>query len=369
LLLAGLFFALACFSRYEGWIAAFVAALFHIRQTRLRVGRTTFLSVVRSLVLFCWAPAAWILWNRDLSPEGTFVLDLGLEWGRLYRPFFVLKSALWWTESAVVVIALAGLVFSSLAIGIRKGKQIYALLGLLALLLAALVFSGHGIEPDPTRLVTEREAFIPISLLVVYAGIGMGWLSGVCESRLAGRPLLRSGLPALVMLVAASYSLHRGVHRVAESNADPELKTDYEVARFLAAKQANGLVLAAPLPGAELEGYIESAAKWGGSKGRQTAQLLLTEVETTPLDFQRVLVFSWMGKERVLSSDRLRDRTPTDIGRSLQERQIRYIVVFSDFSPAADHERVVMDFIGGRQSPELEIRNGNKAAKIYPVRF
>jgi hypothetical protein len=368
-LLSSLFFGLACFSRFEGWIAAFVAALFHIRQAGLREGRTTFLSVARSFALFCWAPAVWILWHRDLSPAGSYVLDLGLEWGRLYRPYFVMKSTLWWTESAVVVIAVAGFVVASLDTEIRQRGQTHALLGLLSLLLAALVFSGHGIEPDPMRLVTEREAFVPIGLLMVYAGIGMAWLSGECGRQLGDRPLLRTGIPALIMLVAAGYGLHRGVHRMAESNADPELRTDYEVARYLAREQANGLVLAAPLPARELESFVESAAKWGGSKGREGAQRLLTEVETTPLDFQRVLAFSWMGKERVFSSDRLRGRSPADIGRFLQDKQVRHIVVFSDFRPAADHERIIMDLFVDRQLPKLEIRNGNKAARIYPVRF
>jgi hypothetical protein len=368
-LFASLFFGLACFSRYEGWIAAFIAALFQIRQTGLLEGRTTFRSVARSLALFCWAPAVWILWNRDLSPAGSYVLDLGLEWGRLYRPYFVMKSALWWTESAVVVIALAGFVVSSLGIGIRQREQNHALLGVLVLLLAALVFSGHGIEPDPTRLVTEREAFIPVSLLILYAGIGMGWLSSECERQLAGRDLLRLGIPALVMLVAAGYSLHRGVHRVAESNADPDLKTDYEVARFIAAKQANALVLAVPLPGEPVESYLRSVERWSGAAGVEKARHFLDEVETAPLDYQRVLMFSWMGKDRVFSEDRLPHSQPPAVEGFMREKQIRYLVVFSDFTPVSDHEKSVMDLYVDRKLPELEIHNGRKSAKIYPVRF
>jgi hypothetical protein len=367
--LASLFFGLACLSRYEGWIAALVAALFQIRRNGLLGGRTTFRSVARSLAIFCWAPAAWILWNRDLSPAGSYVLDLGLEWGRLYRPYFVMKSALWWTDSAVVVIALAGFVFSSLGIGIRQRRKTHALLGVLGLLLAALVFSGHGIEPDPTKLVTEREAFIPVSLLVIYAGIGIGWLSWECERRLSGHALLRSAIPALVMLVAAGYSLHRGVQRVAESNTDPELKTDYEVARFLAAKQANGLVLAAPLPGEPVESYLRSVQRWSGVAGMEKARHFLDEVETTPLDYQRVLMFSWMGKERVFSGERLPLSQRPSVEGFMREKQIRYLVVFSDFTPVADHEKSVMEHYVDRQLPELEIRNGKKSAKIYAVRF
>ena len=368
-LLSSTFFGLACFSRYEGWIAALAAAFFRIRQKRQSEGKIEFASVIQSLALFGWAPAVWILWNRDLSPAGSYVLDLGLEWGRLYRPYFVMKSALWWTESAVVLMALAGLVYSWLDARIRNERRTLALLGLLVLLLAALLFSGHGIEPDPTRLVTEREAFIPVSILVLYAGIGGGWLSSECRKRLANSPWLRSGIPLLALLVAAGYGLNRGIHRVAAANADADLKTDYQVAQFLAGKQASGLVLASPLPGEPIESYLRSVEKWSGPKGRERALRFLQEVETTPLDYQRVLMFSWLGKDKIISADRLRGLPSPDIERFLREKQIEYLVVFSDFAPVAEHERIITDLYAGRRSPELEIRNGDKAARVYSLRF
>lgn len=368
-LLSSIFFGLACLSRYEGWIAAFAAALFHIWQARERSRNISFGSTIRSLVLFGWAPALWIAWNGDLSPAGSYVLDTGLQWGRFYRPYFVMKSALWWTESAVVLMALAGFVYSWLDPRIRQQRRTHALLGLLVMLLAALVFSGHAIQPDPVRLVTEREAFIPISLLVIYAGIGAGWLWLECRSRLEGIFLLRSGVPLLVLAVAAGYSINRGIHRVAGSNDDAELKTPYQVAEFLARKHAGSLVLAAPLPPAEVESYLNSVERWNGARGRVNALKQLREVETTPLDYQRVLTFSWMGRDKVFSGDRLRDMPRDAIEAFLREKQIEYVVVFSDFKPAAEHEKILLDLHAGPRPPEVEIRNAGKAARIYAVRF
>jgi hypothetical protein len=368
-LLSSIFFGLACLSRYEGWIAAFAAGLFHIWQARQREYKITFGAIIRSLALFGWAPALWIVWNRDLSPAGSYVLDIGFRWGRFYRPYFVMKSALWWTESAVVLMALAGFIYSWLAPQVRQQRRTHVLLGLLMLLLAALLLSGHSIQPDPVRLVTERETFIPISLLIIYAGMGVGCLWIECGKRFESSSLLRSGVPLLMLAVAAGYSINRGVHRVAASNADAELKTDYQVAEFLAGKNARSLVLAAPLPPGEVASYLDSVERWSGPRGRENALKQLREVETTPLDYQRVLVFSWMGKERVFAGDLLRDLPRAAIEGFLREKRIDYLVVFSDFAPAAQHEKILMDICAGQRSPEIEIRNEGKAAKIYSVRF
>jgi hypothetical protein len=368
-LLSSTFLGLACFSRHEGWIAALTAAIFYIWRVRQRDGRLTLSPVFKSIALFGWAPAIWIACNRGLSPAGSYVLDIGFEWGRLYRPYFVMKSALWWTESAVVLMALAGFVYSWLDARIRQERRTHSLLGLLLLFLAALVFSAHGIRPDPVRLVTERESFIPVSVLVLYSGMGAGWLWNECRKRLGERYLLRSGIPLLALVVTVGYSINRGFHRVAASNSDAELRTDYQVAQFLAARHAGSLVLAAPLPQDELESYLAGAGKWGGTRGREAALRQLREVETTPLDYQRVLVFSWMGKERVFAGDLLRDLPRAAIEGFLREKRIDYLVVFSDFAPAAQHEKILMDICAGQRSPEIEIRNEGKAARIYSVRL
>ncbi len=364
--LSSLFIAVACFSRYEGWIAAVIAALYQIRQDHRPEGKIRFLSAARSLMAFGWAPALWILWNRGLSPAGTYVLDIGFEWGRLYRPYFIAKSALWWTESAVVLLALIGLACSWRDQRRRHDGRLLALLSIPALLLVTLILSGHGIEPDATRIVTEREAFYPIGILVLYAGIGGSWLIEEFSSTGIRNPSLRAGIPLLMMLAVAGYGLNRGFHRVAAANADPDLKTDYEVANFLAARRATGLVFAAPLPDGPVKSYLRTVEKWGGVKGRDKAIRLLGEVETTPLDYQRVLMFSWLGKAKLFSGDKLRDSDGPDIEGFLRRNRIDYLVVFSGFQPVTEQENTVLSR-WVEEPPDLLIQNGDRSARIYAV--
>ncbi len=365
LFLSSLGFGVACFSRYEGWIAALTAAMFRMWQSRCETGRLRSASVRGSLATFGWAPAAWILWNRGFSPAGTYVLDVYFRWSRFYRPYFILKSSLWWTESAVTLIAIAGLAYSLLDARERRDGRTATLLAFAASLLAALLFSGHGIEPDAERLVTEREAFVPISLLALYAGIGGSRLLGELERRPELNRVLSVGLPVAAVLLMAGYGVERGIKRIAAANADPDLKTDYEVAAFLAERNAGCLVFAPPLPAEPVQSYLRSVEKWSGIEGKEKAKLLLEEVETTPLDYQRVLMFSWMGRSKVFSGDQVRGLEGPEIGRFLREKGIRYLVVFSDFTPAADQERTLVEGVAERHAPEFEIRNGTRVARIY----
>ncbi|HYK91825.1 MAG TPA: hypothetical protein VE398_23875 [Acidobacteriota bacterium] len=366
-LLSSLFFGAACFSRYEGWIAALWAALYQIWKDRRQEEKTSLSSVIGSLISFGWAPAMWLVWNRNLSPPGSYVLDLGLHWARLYRPFFIIKSALWWTESVVVLAASIGFARSWLEPRLRNEGRFFPLAGSLVLLLSALVLSGHGIEPDAERIVTERESFLVISVLVLYAGLGGSWLIGVFRESCADSPLLRFGLPFLAVAVAAGYSLDRGVRRVEAANADPELKTDYEVARFLVERQAGSLILASPLPAEPLANYLKNVEKWEGPRGREEAVQFLKKVETTPLDYQRVLTFSWMGKDKVFSGDALQGFDRPRVEGFLRERHIHYLIIFSDFTPVKEHERVVTALIADHQAPELVINNRGKSARIYAI--
>jgi hypothetical protein len=91
---------------------------------------------------------------------------------------------------------------------------------------------------------------------------------------------------------------------------------------------------------------------------------MLQEAETTPFDYQRVLAFSWMGKEKILSADRLKDLEASFCEKFVRDRQIEYLVIFDDFVPAQNHERLLSSY-GERRHPEIEIRNGNKGARIY----
>jgi len=367
-LLTSLAFGAACLTRYEGWLAAAVASVYRIWRLR-EEGRMRGRNLIESFLLYGWAPALWLAWNKGLSPGGTFVLQAQFDWALLYRPYFVVKSAVWWTESAIVLMALVGFAVLWMSPRAQPQPRLHACLGIFLLLyLGAMIFSAHGIEPDPVRLVTEREAFVPIAFLLLYAGAGASRLAGETQRILASSALMKCAVPCLALVLVVSLYFSRGFGRIASANSDPDLKTDYQVAQFLAGKQATAVVLARPLPRYQIEDYLRRAEKTGGPEGRKKAEHVLKAVETTPFDYQRVLAYSWLGKERIVSADLFRGIGPAGIEAFFRNRNVEYLVVFSDFTPVEEHERAIVSLYVEDRSAEQEIRNGDKAARIYRVR-
>lgn len=366
-LLASIFLGMACLTRYEGWIAAAVAFCYRLFQSRRKEGRISWRTSVQFLALCGWAPILWMLFAGGLSPAGTFVLNIKLQLAHLYRPYFVAKSALWWTESAVVVMALLGFSITWADLRLREDRRYHFMLLFLLLYFAALIASGHGIQPDPVRLVTEREAFVPIGLLVFYAGLGGGQVSVVFKRRFEGASVLGQCVLVLALCSVAGYGLSTGLHRVARANADPELKTDYEVAQLLVQENSRALVLARPLPEDEVQNYLRRAEKASGPEGKRMAQRILSHVETSPFDYQRLLVYSWLGKDRLMAGDLLRGLGRFEIEKFIRTQRVEYLVVFSDYAPVADHENTILKLYAEGHSPEVEIRNGDKCARIFRI--
>jgi hypothetical protein len=205
---------------------------------------------------------------------------------------------------------------------------------------------------------------VPIALLILYSGVGGSRLAAELPRMLDRAPRLRNVVLVLALVLIAALGLNRGIHRVAAANEDPEVKTSFEVAQFLARKQTPALILARPLPEDQLRFHLDRAERSGGARGREIAIRMLRETETTPFDYQRVLAFSWMGKEKILSADRLKNLEKSFCEKFVRERQIEYLVIFDDFVPAQNHERLLSSY-AERRYPEVEIRNGNKGARIY----
>ena len=340
---ASVCFGLASFTRYEGWIAAVVAFLYYIWREGVENKGFSWRAAARSAALFGWAPAVWILWQRGLSPGGTFVVDAGFEWGRLYRPYFVTRTVIWWTGSAVATLMLFGILFSIRGVQERSIRLSHAVLGFfLSLFLIAMVISAHGIEPDPVRLVTEREAFVPIGILLMYAGAGASRLVHAISSQFPASPGLGRAIPLALLLLIAALGAARGIQRIRRANFDPEVHSAFQVARFLAERNARALILAKPLPSSEIENYLSRAERKQGKEGREKAQEMLNRMETTPLDYQRVLAFSWRGRENILPARQIEGLGPAGILQFFDERRVEYLVVFPDFSPIADHEKFLV---------------------------
>jgi hypothetical protein len=351
-------FNVAAWTRYEGWIAAGVAVAYLVwsrfgYERRMRPG-----PVLRDGFLYLWPVLFWILWNHGLSPAGTFVLDPEWSLPRLHRPFFLVKTVLWWTPLAVTAMAL----FGARLMTIRQGA---ALVCLTASLLAAVVLSGHGIAPDPERFVTEREAYVPIALLTAFAGAGGARMLDVFRRRIGGPALVRSGLPLALLLLTGILGAARAWDRIASLNFDPEAKPVWEAARYLAQHRESAVILGKPLPAVQVLQYLDRAEKTGGPRGRAAARDMLLRVEAAGFDYQRILVWSWLGKERIISSEHLAGASMSDIGSVLRKRGVTTVVVLSDFTAARPLEREILNLAIRSGRPAVEFGGDVKRARIY----
>ena len=107
--------------------------------------------LAKATVLFGWAPLLWILLHRGVSPQGTYVLEGPATWARLWRIPYVSAMALYHAGPVVGLLAALGLLTFWKASLWRK-REIQMVLAAAALLMLSLVFSAHGVEPDPQRL-------------------------------------------------------------------------------------------------------------------------------------------------------------------------------------------------------------------------
>ena len=155
---ASLFLGPACLTRYEAWVITAVAGLYYARTRSDGRSLTSHLQLVtKTMGLFGWAPLLWILLHRGVSPQGTYVLEGPATWERLLRIPYIIAMALYHAGPIVGGLALLGLVtFWKRSLWAKPGIQMAILAA--ALLVVSLVFSAHGVEPNPQRYVTDREA-------------------------------------------------------------------------------------------------------------------------------------------------------------------------------------------------------------------
>jgi hypothetical protein len=354
-------FNAAALTRYEGWIAAAVAAAYHMLCCRSRDEGRGFARTARDIFLYTWPVLLWMLINQGLSPAGTFVLDTDWSVARFYRPFFLVKSAVWWTNPIVTVMVLfgAGLAWK------RRGASIAAFV---VLLLAALLFSGHGIAPDPERFVTEREAYVPIALMMPFVGAGAILMLAMFLRWMPRPAILRRAVPLSLLIVVSLLGVTRARGRIAALNFDPEARAAWEVSRFLSRQDAGAIILGRPLPEDGVRDYLDRAERAGGPEGRSAARAMLLRVESAGFDYQRVLVWSWMGKSRIISSEHLTGVDPAEVEAFMNQRALPYVVVFSDFAPRQPHEREFLALANRSGRPVAEFGGGGKRAVVYRIR-
>lgn len=345
--------ALACFSRYEAWIACFVLAAAFV--WRRGAGRR---QILRGGLLFGWAPLSWMAFQYGFSPVGTSALALSFSADKLHRYLYLGYIGLTNTPAPAVLLALAGL-WQVWLLKLWRVKGFLMPGVFTVLFLGAVLSVGHGVREQPERYTTSREAHIPIVAGVFLSGLGLVQL-----------PRYRTA--ALGASVAAGVAM--AVWFVHRDTSDPHLRLSYETARYLESHvgpSERAVVLAKPLPEEVLAGYLRAAKDRDGEAELRRAVTVLEAVDSAPLDSQRVIVHSRLGRRRLLSAatfiwpEEFR-RFATKARQTPPARldEIEWLAVWGDFEPSNDVERRLAERIGNA-TPVKILENGGAVVQIY----
>ncbi len=282
-LAASLCLGIACLTRYESWAACPVLVVAYILRNDRSVA-----GWLKAALLFGWAPAVWILTNGGITSPGHFVLERSISIWRLERYLHLGSTTAKFTPVPVLLLAIAGtlrLCKDRSLIGWRLLVQV----AFIALFCGAIVFSAHGVAPDPERYVTWREAHLPIYFVLVLAAWGLAqwprWLGAIV------------GVSVVFGLAETYWYLRFETSR-------PQVDLAYQLAQYLDTEVRGDervLVLAKPIE-PEIQDYLDKAHQTGGEEGLLRARLSLLEVDLSPPDYQRTLVHSRLGRDRLLSS-------------------------------------------------------------------
>jgi hypothetical protein len=95
---------------------------------------------------------------------------------------------------------------------------------------------------------------------------------------------------------------------------------------------------------------------------------MLLRVESAGFDYQRVLVWSWMGKNRIVSSEHLTGVDPAEVEAFMKNRALPYVVVFSDFTPRQPQEREILALASRSGRAVAELGGRGRRAVVYRIR-
>lgn len=281
---ASLFLAAACFTRYEAWIACPVFAAAYVWRRGFR-----WTPALRGALLFGWAPVLWVLAHGGLASPGHFVLDSSVSFWRLQRYIYLGWITAKFTQPPVLALAAAG--FWLLFAGRRElGPRWWMQIAFVALFAIAILFSAHGVMPDPERYVSAREAHIPMYFVLIAASLGLRQWPRATRAFVAA---------SAVMGVAAAFWYARF------ESSRPDVELGYRVAKFLDQSLGPGeraLILGCPVSERDVRLYLSKAKQTGGEEGLRQAQIELRRFEATPPDYQRVVAHSRLGRGRLLAS-------------------------------------------------------------------
>lgn len=374
---ASLFLGLACLTRYEAWLITAVAALFYGFSRARNASVIPAGRLLRIGAYFGWAPLLWLAFQRGLSPEGTFVLEGVSASRRFYRVPYILGMTLYHAGPLLLLLAVPGL-FDFWKRSLWRIRRIQMLLVGALLLVSALIFSAHGVPPDPARYITDREAHWPILWMFWVAALGLSkikdWLQPVVEPARSKEESVRLRLQKnaylLVLLIALLWGLYEANRRIVSLISQPNLSVDYAVARYLEEHlpaEAKALVFAKPLPPSAIQDYLDKAYAKSGAKGLEAARKLVATVSTGPFDYSRVVVNSRLGENRILSATKLKNLSAEESQWFLRHDRISLAVVFSDYSPLGPNESQLLEDVRTRGKMLTVVTHSNFLARIYQI--
>jgi hypothetical protein len=299
---ASLCLAIACLTRFEAWAAcpALAVAYFFRKERGLTGG-------IKAVLLFGWMPAAWILSHHGLTTAGHYAVEtFGSIW-RLQRLIYVAWITTKFTQLPVLLLAAAG-AWRMLRNRSSLDWRIWVQVGFLAAFLIGVLFSAHGVMPDPERYVTSREAHFAMFFILLLASVELpSW----------GRWSHPVVALTVVLGVGGAFWYVRNQVQL------PEVQAAWQVARFLDQSVQPGqrvLFLTAPIEEEAARLYLDKVRKTGGEEGLRQARLELQEAARTPPDYQRTVVYSRLPREHMLA-------TPSGCAE--------WIAVWSDYPDAA----------------------------------
>jgi hypothetical protein len=281
-LLSSVCLGLACLSRYEAWLACPVLA-----GTYFWRNRRSLAAARKALAWFGSVPVLWIVARHGVTSTGHFAWELPESLWRFQRYAYLGWITAKFTQFPVLLLAMAG-IWRLAQKGRRMDWRIWVQIAFVALFLVAILFSAHGVMPDPERYVTSREAHIPMYFTLLLAAAGLA-----CLPR----------LNTLLVLAAMVWGIVGAIWYVRMESSVPHVQLDYRVARYLDGSLGAGeraVLFVPPIAEDQAQLYVDKAWKTGGPKGLRQAQRELQQFAATPPDYQRVVIYSRLGRQRLL---------------------------------------------------------------------
>ncbi|HHT9125780.1 MAG TPA: ArnT family glycosyltransferase [Candidatus Brocadiia bacterium] len=377
--ISSFFISMACLTRYEGWMAAlFIVAITFLHGLTRTNWSINLKKTIYTTIFFCWVPILWLLWNRGLNPEGTFVLDNEFTFARLLRIPYIVAKTIYVSTPAVAFLGFIGLVIILLSEK-RRDKRLLAIAGFFMLFLTILTIWGHDYPPG-SNLVTEREVHVPLCLFLICAAFGMDkifrWVYNLTVEytqhicRDATYCVSTKGIiTVLMLLIIISFPLKMAYDEVYARSSEPGPKVSYlasQVIDKIMNKNEKVLILAKEWQ----KSIIDSALQRRFGKDSPNAMnkaLKMAEELTLPPDYQLLVASSRYGKNELISTHRYRNLSETDMARFLNKEGFKYLIVFSDFMPESPGEEFILKTYDGKKEILAKVGDDVKFASIYRI--